>query len=216
MSQIFHPVANTIAKITIFGAVFIIALIIWLLVMFNRSSYVTQEKVVRGQPVPFSHKHHVTGLGMDCRYCHVGVDESAYAGIPSAQICMNCHSIIWKDSPILEPVRESYKTGKPIAWLRLNDLPDYVYFDHSIHVAKGVACVVCHGPVDQMPLTWREKPLHMRWCLGCHREPERYIREKDDVFRTDVLQEEHSLQAGKDLVKKYHVKNVTNCSACHR
>ena len=185
MAQIFHPSTNTLSKASIFGAVFIIGGLIWVSTIFDRSSYVTQAGVAREQPVPFSHKHHVGGMGIDCRYCHTSVETSAFAGIPATEICMTCHSQIWTDSPMLEPVRASFRTGKPLEWSRVHDLPDFVYFDHSIHVKKGIGCATCHGRVDQMPLMWREKTLHMEWCLECHRAPERFVRPRSYVFRMD-------------------------------
>src|SRR5437762_12575610 len=135
MAQIFHPSMNTLSKVSIFGSVFFLAGLAWVWAEVIRSPYVTEATVVRPQPVAFSHKHHVGGLGIDCRYCHTSVEESSFAGIPPTRTCMNCHSQIWVDSPILEPVRRSSREGTPIRWTRVHRLPDYVYFDHSIHVA---------------------------------------------------------------------------------
>src|SRR6478752_1648235 len=176
MSQIFHRSTNTLSRATIFGAVFIIAALGGVVYLVQGSPYVTYAGVRKPQPVPFSHQHHVTGLGIDCRYCHTSVETSSFAGIPPTKTCMNCHSQIWSTSPTLEPVRESFRTGKSIMWTRVNDLPDYVYFNHSIHVAKGVGCESCHGRVDRMPLTWQENSLQMTWCLDCHRDPSQHIR----------------------------------------
>src|SRR5262249_46164795 len=139
----------------------------------------------REQPVPFSHRHHVGGIGLDCRYCHTTVEVSSFAGIPPTKTCMNCHSQIWTNSAMLEPVRESFRSGKSIEWNRVHHLAGFVYFDHSIHVKKGVGCVTCHGRVDQMPLTWQESSLQMEWCLGCHRNPERFVRPREQVFSMD-------------------------------
>src|SRR6058998_381354 len=174
--QIFHASTNTIAKLSIFGGLFIVGGLLFLILGVQRSSYVTQEGVAREQPVQFSHEHHVGGIGIDCRYCHTSVEESSFAGIPPTKTCMNCHSQIWADSPTLEPVRASLREDRSLEWTRVNNLPDFVYFDHSIHVRRGVGCTTCHGPVDQMPLTWRENTLFMEWCLECHRHPERYIQ----------------------------------------
>ena len=149
MAQIFHPSTNTLSKATIFGGLFVLAALAIAWDRINRSAYVTEANVVRDQPVPFSHEHHVSGLGIDCRYCHTTVETSAFAGMPATEICMSCHSQIWKDSPMLAPVRESMRTDKPIAWTRVHDVPDFVYFNHSIHVAKGIGCESCHGRVDQ-------------------------------------------------------------------
>ena len=184
--------------------------------LIYRSPYMTQVNVAREQPIPFSHKHHVGGLGIDCRFCHTTVDSAAFAGIPSTKTCMNCHSQIWADSSTLQKVRESFRTGKPIEWIRVHDLPDFVYFDHSIHIKKGVACVTCHGRVDQMPLTWREKTLHMSWCLDCHRHPERYVRPREQVFSMDWQPSEDQISLGKKLVKKYNIQKLTDCTICHR
>jgi hypothetical protein len=190
MAQIFHPATNPFARATIFGAVFILAGIAWAASVLVRSSYVTQVDEVRDQPVPFSHDHHVSGLGLDCRYCHTSVEKSASAGLPSTEICMNCHSQIWRDSPLLEPVRESFRTGQPLHWTRVNNVADYVYFNHSIHVAKGIGCESCHGRVDRMPLMRKVVSMHMEWCLECHRHPELAVRPQEDVFKFGYRHEE--------------------------
>lgn len=218
MAQIFHRSTNTLSKVSIFVAVILLLTSLWILAAIDRSSYVTQADVVREQPVPFSHKHHVSGIGIDCRYCHTSVEESAFAGIPSTKICMNCHSQIWADSPMLKPVRESFRTNRSIEWIRVNDLPDFVYFNHSIHVKKGIGCVTCHGRVDQMPLMWRAKSLQMEWCLGCHRQPERFVRPLQYVFSMDWMPAVEQIDLGRRLVKEYDIKvgQLTNCSICHR
>jgi hypothetical protein len=216
MPQTFHPSMNTLSKVSIFGAVFIVAALGWMLSVIYRSSYVTQEDVVRQQPVQFSHEHHVSGLGIDCRYCHTSVEDSSFAGIPPTETCMQCHSQIWSDSPKLAPVRESFRTGQPIAWTRVHDLPDFAYFDHSIHVAKGIGCTSCHGRVDQMPLLWREESLQMKWCLDCHRNPEKFVRPREHVFEMDWQAPQDQPQLAKELVAEYHIGNATNCSVCHR
>jgi hypothetical protein len=183
--QIFHASTNTIAKLSIFGGLFIAVGLLFLILGVQRSSYVTQAGVAREQPVQFSHQHHVGGIGIDCRYCHTSVETAASAGIPPTKTCMNCHSQIWLSSPYLEPVRESWKTNKPLKWNRVHDLPDFAYFDHSIHVAKGVGCSTCHGRVDRMPLMWQNASLQMEWCLECHRNPEKFIRPKSEIFNMD-------------------------------
>lgn len=219
MSQIFHPASNTFARATIFGAVFVLAGIIavgWFLV---RSSYATGVGVPVNQPVPFSHQHHVGGLGIDCRYCHSTVETSSFAGIPPTYTCMSCHSQIWSDSPTLKPVRDSLANDTPIQWNPVNQLPDYVYFNHSIHVDKGVGCVTCHGRVDQMPLTEKAQSLQMQWCLDCHREPERYIRPRENVFDMDWQPAEDQLTLGRRLMQEYQIlppAQLTSCSTCHR
>lgn len=218
MAQIFHPSFNTFAKASVFGVVFFIAGCAWILLTVVRSPYVTQAGVVRAQPVPFSHAHHVSGLGIDCRYCHTSVEDSPFAGIPETAICMNCHSQIWADSPMLEPVRASLRTGRSIAWTRVHDLPDFVYFDHSIHIAKGVACVTCHGRVDRMPLMRRKHALHMEWCLACHRHPEEFVAPREAVFQADWQPEPNQNTKGVERVKQYaiHTKQLTDCYICHR
>lgn len=216
MAQIFHPSTNTISRLSIFGGVFFLAALLWLLLAFTRSSYMTQVGVARAQPVPFSHKHHVSGLGIDCRYCHTSVEESAFAGIPPTKTCMTCHSQIWADSPMLEPVRESYRTGQPVVWTRVNDLPDFVYFNHSIHVKKGMGCVTCHGRVDQMPLMRKAHSLQMEWCLECHRAPERFVRPRELVFHMDGAAPNEHGALGHKLVQEYQIDSLTSCSVCHR
>jgi hypothetical protein len=217
MAQVFHPAFNTLSRVSIFGGVFVLAALIWVSGRIYRSPYVTEASVVRDQPVQFSHKHHVGGLGIDCRYCHTSVEESSFAGIPPTKTCMNCHSQIWADSPVLEPVRRSYREGTPIAWTRVHRLPGYVYFDHSIHVAKGVGCVSCHGQVDDMPLMFRQATLYMEWCLDCHRHPERSIRPRDRVFELSWQPpKDVSATQGLRLVDEYQVQRWTDCVDCHR
>lgn len=218
MAQIFHPSTNTIAKFTIYAAVFILAAVGWTCVTLNRSSYSTGQGVVRPQPVQFSHEHHVSGLGIDCRYCHTSVEVSAFAGMPATQTCMNCHKIIWSDSPYLAPVRESYRTGMPLRWTRVNNTPDFVYFNHSIHVAKGIGCTSCHGRVDQMELLYQATSMQMEWCLDCHRHPERNVRPRSEVFNM-AYEAENQSELGPRLVEQYHIRDpytLTNCSMCHR
>jgi Cytochrome c7 and related cytochrome c len=216
MPQIFHRSFNTISKVTILGAVFILAGAGWAYARYIRSSYATGVGVAREQPVPFSHQHHVSGLGIDCRYCHTSVETSGYAGIPPVRTCMNCHNQIWVSSPLLEPIRESYKTGKALAWARVNNLADFVYFDHSIHVKKGVGCSTCHGPVHQMPLTYQYATLHMEWCLECHRSPERFVRPRDQVFNMDWQPPPDQEAKGHELMREYNIRRRTDCSTCHR
>jgi len=219
MAQIFHPSTNTISRVSLFSALFLIALLLWLLAEFQRSSYITEANVEREQPVQFSHKHHVADDGIDCRYCHTSVETSAFAGIPPTKTCMNCHSQIFRDSPYLEPVRESFRTGKPVEWTRVHQLADFVYFDHSIHVNKGVGCATCHGRVDEMPLIRQVASLQMEWCLDCHREPELYLRPHDQVFDMAWQPPSDQLEQGSRLAKLYKIRSVeelTSCSTCHR
>lgn len=219
MPQIFHHSTNLIARMSIYGGVFILAALGGALYTVALSPYYTDVNVAREQPVPFSHKHHVGALGIDCRYCHTSVEKSSFAGIPPTQTCMSCHSKIWTNAAMLEPVRASYREDKSIAWTRVNALPDFVYFDHSIHVTKGVGCTTCHGPIAEMPLTWRANTLYMSWCLDCHRAPEKYLRPKSEVFNPDYQSPADQLDLGKRLVTEYKIQNaraLTSCSTCHR
>ena len=222
MPQIFHRSTNTLAKLSIFGGLFILAFVTWAVAEINRSSWNTGAFVEREQPVQFSHKHHSGDDGIDCRYCHTSVESAASAGMPSTKTCMNCHSQLWSDSPYLEIVRRSWRDNKPIEWTRVHDLPDYAYFNHSIHVAKGVGCNTCHGPVDEMPLVYQYASLQMEWCLQCHREPERFLRPKREVFNMKWRPEnktEAELAEGRQLFKDHNVRHksvMQSCSTCHR
>ena len=216
MPQIFHRSANTISKVSIFGAVFAVAAVIGLADMVNRSPWVTQAHVAREQPIQFSHERHVAGNGIDCRYCHTSVEDSAFAGIPPTKTCMNCHAQIFSNSPYLEPIRDSFRTGRSIQWTRVHDLPDFVYFNHSIHVNKGVGCTTCHGRVDRMPLMYQEQSLQMEWCVDCHREPERYVRPREQVFSVAYATPPNQLDLGRRLVAAYQIQKLTSCSTCHR
>ncbi len=217
MAQIFHKSTNSLSRVSIIAVVLLLPAVSVAAYGWNMS-YGINLQVPLDQPVQFSHKHHVGDDGIDCRYCHSTVDKSPFAGIPPTHTCMTCHSQIWNDSPLLEPIRESFRTGRPVRWERVHDLPDFAYFDHSIHVKKGIGCVSCHGRVDEMPITWKEKDLSMGWCLQCHRNPEKYIRPRDRVY--DVAWKPGpSDPKGQDLVAQYHVMNefqMSNCSTCHR
>lgn len=219
MAQIFHRSTNAISRVTLFGAVFIVAAAGWLFAELDRSSYNTGQGVVIKQPVPFSHDHHTAALGIDCRYCHTWVENAASAGIPPTATCMNCHKQIWADSPMLEPVRQSYANQEPIRWERIHDLPDFVYFDHSIHVAKGVGCATCHGKVNEMPLVYQATSLQMEWCLECHREPARFVRPRGELVNMDWTApggHKGQLALGRELVAEYNIQSKLNCSVCHR
>src|SRR5512132_1346459 len=222
MSQIFHRSANTIARVSIFGALFFIAAVIGLLYQIDRSPWLTLEHVAREQPIQFSHERHVAGNGIDCRYCHTSVEDSSFAGIPPTKTCMNCHSQIFSTSPFLEPVRDSFRTDRSIPWTRVHDLPDFAYFNHSIHVNKGVGCATCHGRVDQMPIVYQASSLQMEWCLECHRNPERFVRPKNKVFDMEWRAENTSkndLDEAKRWVAEYKIQPpriLTSCSTCHR
>jgi len=216
MAQIFHHSTNILVRI---GVVLLVVLAAgggWAYYTGYYSPFFNRVDVVRDQPVAFSHKHHIDGLGIDCRYCHTSVEVSSSAGIPPTHTCMSCHSQVWTEAPILEPVRASYRTGKPLEWVRVHDLPDFVYFNHSIHIAKGMGCTTCHGQVDQMPLMRQVNTLYMGWCLECHRNPERFVRPKDQVFSVKWTPPSNQIEMGKKLVREYGIQSLTNCSTCHR
>ncbi len=170
------------------------------------------------QPVPFDHSLHAGQLGMDCRYCHVAVEKSATSSLPAAQTCMNCHSIIKTQSPLLEVVRQSYQTGEPVPWVKIHALPDYVYFNHSVHVNRGVSCVECHGKINEMPVVHQDQPQSMSWCLDCHRNPEVRIRRPEDVFNLNskTVAEQAGLAEAHKLVKDWKLMPPQSCSGCHR
>jgi hypothetical protein len=238
--QIFHRSSNTIARVSIFGAVFFLGFFGWVLyTLMGDSGYVTGQYVVKHQPVPFSHEHHVRGLGIDCRYCHTSVERSSFAGLPPTETCMNCHRQIWTNAELLEPIRASYRDNVPVQWTRVHDLPDYVYFNHSVHVAKGIGCESCHGKVNRMPLMFQNASLQMQWCLDCHRNPVKNVRPREEVFNIDWNPADRAsflkymrpreasnpewepsaadvgrLQA--KLAKDYDLHSLTSCSTCHR
>jgi hypothetical protein len=219
MAQYFSRNADTFFRIVLFGGVVAVLTVAAASYLIVRSHYETVQNVPREQPVPFSHKHHVGGLGIDCRYCHTTVEYSSFANIPPTKLCMNCHSEMWAASPTLEPVRESYRSGKSIEWTRVNDLPEYVYFNHSIHVHKGIGCADCHGRVDRMALTWQAAPLTMEWCLDCHRNVGARIRPRDQVFSMTYAEPSNQAQLGQQLVKEYGIRSsgeLTSCEICHR
>ncbi len=219
MAQIFNRGANNIAKISIVVVILLGGVAFFVYTQIARSSYLTGRYDEKQQPVQFSHKHHVGDDGIDCRYCHTAVETSYTAGIPPTQTCMNCHSQLWSDSPYLEPIRESYRTGKPIEWERVHDLPEYAYFNHSIHVAKGVGCSTCHGQIDNMPAVYQENTLQMEWCLACHREPEKFIRPKTEIYNMQWDPNDLSAEERKVMKADYKIREaeiLTSCSTCHR
>ncbi|NDD65370.1 MAG: cytochrome C [Acidobacteria bacterium] len=219
MPQIFPRSANTLARFSIVLVGLILGGVLWFILNFNRTTYVTQAFVAREQPVQFSHKHHVGDDGIDCRYCHQTVEQTATAGLPSTKTCMNCHSQLFANVPYLEIVRESWRSGKPIKWQRVHDLPDFSYFNHSIHVNKGVGCSTCHGRVDLMPLMWNTQSLQMEWCLSCHRAPEKVLREQKDITNMEWVAPPDQEARGRELAKKYNIQStavLTSCSTCHR
>lgn len=220
MAQIFHHGANNIAKASFVVAILLAGVAFLVYTQVARSSYLTGRYLEKQQPVQFSHKHHVGDDGIDCRYCHTSVETSASAGIPPTQTCMNCHSQIWADSPYLEPVRASYRENKPIEWVRVHDLPEYAYFNHSIHVAKGVGCASCHGQIDNMPAVFQENTLQMEWCLSCHRNPAPNIRPQAEIFNTSwdksTITPEQQAEVDEKIKKLRTTEMLTSCSTCHR
>jgi hypothetical protein len=219
MAQIFHRSTNFISRFSVFSSLFLVGLGLTVILGAARSPYLTNQNQTRQQPVQFSHKHHVGDDGIDCRYCHTGVENSATAGIPPTKTCMNCHSVLFNNVGYLEPVRESYRTDKSIDWVRVHRLADYVYFNHSIHVSKGVGCSSCHGQINQMPLVFQASSLQMEWCIDCHRNPERVLRPHDQVFNMDWKAPSGQAEIGKQLAAEYKIRStveLTNCSTCHR
>lgn len=186
-----------------------------LLVYFGFSPKTIDVGYQPHQPVPFSHKLHAGDLGMDCRYCHTTVEKSAHASIPPTTSCMNCHKQVWAESPNLAPVRESYATGMPIEWVRVHNLPDYAFFDHSAHVNRGIGCASCHGRIDKMEVVYQAMELSMSWCLECHRNPEHHLRPKDQITNM-AYQVENQAELGLSLLREYHLKPSQDCSTCHR
>jgi hypothetical protein len=219
MAQLFSRRANVHSRVIIVGVVVLVCGAGWATSTIYWSPYTTYVGVPFDQPVPFSHKHHVGDDGIDCRYCHTSVEKSAFAGLPSTQTCMTCHSQIFSDAPVLAQVRASLATSTPLKWTRVHDLPGYVYFNHSIHIAKGVGCSTCHGRIDQMPLTRKTQTLYMKWCLDCHRDPQKYIRPRDKVFDVAWQPPLNQQVEGAKLVTQYHVAttgHLTNCGTCHQ
>src|SRR5918911_1094469 len=202
MPQIFRRSANTLSKVSIFGLLSLVGGLIALAIVLARSAYVTRQEIFVEQPLQFSHMHHVTDDGIDCRYCHTSVETSSFAGIPPTKTCMNCHSQIWTNTPKLEPVRASFRTGKSLVWTRVDDLPDFVYFDHSIHINKGIGCYWRHGAVDRMPLMYAAHTLQMEWCIECHRDPEKNLRPREQVFNMEYTPPADQLVLGARLAKQ--------------
>ncbi len=218
MVQIFRPSANLLSRLSIFGTILVLVELILITGVFFRSDYWRQVNIAIEQPVPYSHALHIGELGLDCRYCHTGVAQSSYANIPDAETCMACHSMIQVNNPDLAPIFDSYETGATIEWVKVHDLPDFVYFNHSIHVNKGIGCSECHGQIDEMEVVWQEQALYMGWCLDCHRAPEKYIRPREDVYDMDYVHPANQITVGRSLVQEYNVNvdQLTDCFICHR
>jgi cytochrome c7-like protein len=186
------------------------------LIIYVRTPYVTNQQFTVEQPVEFDHRHHVADDGIDCRYCHDTVDRSRFAGVPPTARCMSCHSQVWDGSPMLEPVRRSWFTGRPIPWRRVHRLPDFAYFDHSVHVTHGVGCATCHGRVDTMSRVYQVAPLTMGWCLDCHRAPERFLRPRDQITSMTWEPQGNRAELGARLAREYGTRKLTSCTTCHR
>jgi hypothetical protein len=219
MAQFFKKSANNIARITMVTVVLLGVVAFYLYTTVSRSDWITGRHVERMQPVQFSHKHHVGDDGIDCRYCHTTVETAASAGLPATQTCMNCHSQLFADSEYLEPVRASFRDNKPIEWTRVHDLPEYVYFNHSIHVAKGVGCSTCHGEIDNMPAVYQANTLQMEWCLSCHKDPSQFIRPKSEIFNMQWKDSNITAERRVELKEEYAIRSremLTSCSTCHR
>ncbi|MBC7528547.1 MAG: cytochrome c3 family protein [Chthonomonadaceae bacterium] len=235
MAQIFHPGFNTLARLGVLLAVTGPVAVIMGASAISRSSFNTKVGVAPDQPIPFSHEHHVNELGIDCRYCHTSVEKAAHSNVPASETCMSCHSQIWTNSPLLDPMRESYRTNTPVKWNLINKVPEFVYFNHSIHINRGLNCNTCHGPIQKMQMTYKGQYFHMVWCLECHRNPEKFVGKREDVFslyergqrtsannyvgrgvtrrETELLRhgglvprEGKELEEGKALVKQYGIK----------
>lgn len=225
MPEIFPPSFNSVVRAIIFGGGAVLCGVIASLYIIEWSPWATRARTPYTQPVQFSHKHHAGQLGIDCRYCHVGVEVSSFAGVPPTETCMTCHSQLYTDAALLEPVRQSLVDKKPLQWVRVHDLPNFVYFNHAIHVNKGIGCVACHGPTGrEMNLTYQTKSLYMSWCLDCHQHPANFANETQEVFNINwqplkiadpIVGKERALQ----LIKTYRIqpKNVLmGCYTCHR
>lgn len=219
MPQVFPRWTNVGSKLSVIGSLALVASLACTGMVYVRSSYGTNAGLARMQPIPFSHQHHVGVLQIDCRYCHTTVERSSFAGMPATKTCMNCHSQIWVGSRMLQPVRDSFRSNESISWERVYNTPGFVYFDHHIHVQKGIGCSSCHGRIDQMPFTRQAPSLLMEWCLDCHRDPAKQVRPREQVFDMDYRPPADQQALGRRLVEEYDiddVRHLTDCSICHR
>jgi hypothetical protein len=216
MAQVFPRYTNALSRFTAVTAAGLVVTVLWLWGRIQRSPYTSDVSIAKTQPVPFSHAHHVDDLGIDCRYCHTSVENSRYAGVPPTATCMNCHRQIWSEAPMLEPVRESFRSGKSLEWIRVHDLPDFAYFNHQIHVARGVGCKSCHGAIDKMPLTWQTEPLTMGWCLDCHRDPAPHLRPRGEVVSMAWVPPDDQRARGEAIMAAHQIHPPQSCSGCHR
>jgi hypothetical protein len=219
MTQIFSPGADTWLRLFLVGGLAALSGGLVVVVAFARSDFYTGAHIhPTAQPVPFSHKHHVGGLGIDCRYCHTSVADGPHAGLPPTHTCMTCHSQLWTNAAMLAPVRHSLADNKPLVWHRVARLPDYVYFRHDVHIAKGVGCVTCHGRVDRMPLTYQAIPFKMEFCVDCHRDPAPRLRPRDVITDMDWQAPDNARTRGQQLVKQNGIRvgKLDYCTVCHR
>ena len=206
MAQLFRPNANTYATVSLIVGALVPFSIFYFGSTITRSGFNTGVGVPLDQPIPFSHKHHAFELGIDCRFCHTGVETGAAAGLPTTEVCMTCHSQVWTNNPLLEPLRKSWETGTPIQWVRVNRVPDFVYFDHSIHINRGINCNTCHGPVQEMQITSKGQTFHMSWCLDCHNSPQDFLFDykAGEEPRQQVFELYAKLTMGEKLSKFEH------------
>jgi hypothetical protein len=216
MSALFPPWTNTVSRVSLLGAAGAAALGLGGLFLYVQTPYYTGQQDPIEQPVQFDHRHHVADDGIDCRYCHSTVETSPHAGYPAVSVCMNCHSQVWNQSPLLSPVRAAFFEDRPVPWRRVHRLPDFVYFNHSIHVNKGVSCVSCHGRVDRMAQVEQIAPLTMGWCLECHRDPYPNLRPPEEVTNMNWQPDSDARELGELLARKYDVHTRTSCTTCHR
>lgn len=214
---LFSPRSTTVFRVALVLVVILVISTAYATLQYYRSPYWTGVGYRSRQPVLFSHRHHAGELHIDCRYCHATAETGAFAGMPSTHTCLTCHSQLFTDTPMLKPVIASAATDQPLRWTRVNVLPDHVYFDHSIHVAKGVGCTTCHGEVGSMPLTSAGERLTMRWCLDCHRNPAPNLRPEAEIFAPTWAPPRDAAERGQALMAQYHVRteHLTNCSTCH-
>jgi hypothetical protein len=220
LAQLFRPGANSLVRVALFLLILSPLGLVALAIGFQRTGYVTGEDRFVEQTVPFSHKHHAGELGIDCRFCHVGVETGAQATVPTTQVCMTCHSQMWTNAAMLAPVRRSFAMGQPLVWSRVNRLPDYVYFDHHVHVRNGVPCAACHGNLREMPLTAQAKPMTMQWCLDCHRDPEKRLVPEDRITQSrpydQPIADDQLRRIHAHVLAVQRTRKLTDCSTCHR
>lgn len=216
--QIFGRGANSVLLFALSALAALPVVFVGIAYWLHQSSYITNQDIYVHQPIPFSHEHHVSGDGIDCRYCHTSVEKARFAGIPPTETCMTCHSQIWTNAEMLAPVRASLARNEPIHWNRVHNLPGYVYFDHSVHVTNGIGCSTCHGHIEKMPLVRQAEPLNMSWCLSCHRDPTPYLRPRSAIFDQSWTPPKDQAEQGKKLLAEYHIdlRHLTDCSRCHR